>query len=155
MLCWLPEREERLLHGSDTMHSGCCVVALLVLIICVLPMNKGCEPGQTRQGCRIQQGQCLCGVGCYSEYRYSNKDECRKALKGRRYDVCQRNPCFHNGVCSQTSQEPGYKCLCGGTGYYGPRCQYPCPAPGTVIGGNQEVFPIECIIIWVNKHWCI
>lgn len=47
-------------------------------------MNKGCESGQTRQGCRIQQGQCLCGVGCYSEYRYSNKDECRKALKGEK-----------------------------------------------------------------------
>jgi len=26
-------------------------------------------------------------------------------------------------VCVQTSQEPGYKCRCAGTGYYGARCE--------------------------------
>lgn len=49
-------------------------------LISVIPIFEGCD--QTRQGCRIQEGSCLCGVGCYSEYRYSNYDECHKALKG-------------------------------------------------------------------------
>lgn len=26
-------------------------------------------------------------------------------------------------MCVQTSQEPGYKCRCAGTGYYGARCE--------------------------------
>lgn len=42
---------------------------------------------------------------------------------GRRYDFCAQGPCYHNGVCVQTSQEPGYKCRCAGTGYYGARCE--------------------------------
>ena len=45
-------------------------------------MCQGCEQDQTRQGCRIQNGVCLCGIGCYSEYRYTTKEECRKALRG-------------------------------------------------------------------------
>jgi len=49
-------------------------------LISVIPVFEGCD--QSRQGCRIQEGQCLCGKGCYSEYRYSNYDECYKALKG-------------------------------------------------------------------------
>jgi len=42
---------------------------------------------------------------------------------GRRFDFCAQGPCNHNGVCVQTSQEPGYKCRCAGTGYYGSRCE--------------------------------
>lgn len=42
---------------------------------------------------------------------------------GRRFDFCAQGPCNHNGVCVQTSQEPGYKCRCAGTGYYGARCE--------------------------------
>lgn len=43
---------------------------------------------------------------------------------GSRRDVCQRNPCHNGGTCSQTSFEPGYRCRCEGTGYYGNRCQH-------------------------------
>ncbi|XP_015380387.1 PREDICTED: protein crumbs-like [Diuraphis noxia] len=93
----------------------------LLLITTIIPVFEGCD--QSRQGCRIQEGQCLCGKGCYSEYRYSNYEECYKALKGRRFDFCAQGPCNHNGVCVQTSQEPGYKCRCAGTGYYGARCE--------------------------------
>lgn len=42
---------------------------------------------------------------------------------GRRYDFCAQGPCYHNGECVQTSQEPGYKCRCAGSGYYGARCE--------------------------------
>lgn len=42
---------------------------------------------------------------------------------GRRFDFCAQGPCQHNGVCVQTSQEPGYKCRCSGTGFYGARCE--------------------------------
>jgi hypothetical protein len=48
----------------------------------VMEICQGCEQDQTRQGCRIQNGVCLCGIGCYSEYRYTTKEECRKALRG-------------------------------------------------------------------------
>lgn len=51
-------------------------------ISAVMPAFEGCD--QTRQGCRIQEGTCLCGIGCYSEYRYSNYEECHKALKGKK-----------------------------------------------------------------------
>jgi hypothetical protein len=43
---------------------------------------------------------------------------------GSRRDACQRNPCHNGGTCSQTSFEPGYRCRCEGTGYYGNRCQH-------------------------------
>lgn len=51
-------------------------------LVTVMEMCQGCEQDQTRQGCRIQSGVCLCGIGCYSEYRYTTKEECRKALRG-------------------------------------------------------------------------
>uniref|UniRef100_A0A1B6DGW2 EGF-like domain-containing protein n=1 Tax=Clastoptera arizonana TaxID=38151 RepID=A0A1B6DGW2_9HEMI len=106
---------------------------------------QGCDPGQERHGCRIQQGRCFCGYGCYSEYRYSSKEECRKALKGRQNDACQRIPCLHNGACTQTSQDQGYKCHCEGTGYYGSCCQHACPTPGALNPGAR--FPHECVVI--------
>ncbi|XP_050443072.1 protein crumbs-like isoform X2 [Adelges cooleyi] len=112
----------------------------LLLITIIMPVFEGCD--QTRQGCRIQEGTCLCGVGCYSEYRYSNYEECHKALKGRRYDFCAQGPCYHNGVCVQTSQEPGYKCRCSGTGYYGARCEQKC-----FDQSHTKEVPFECIVI--------
>ncbi|NP_001233055.1 uncharacterized protein LOC100569781 precursor [Acyrthosiphon pisum] len=114
----------------------------LLLITTIIPVFESCD--QSRQGCRIQEGQCLCGKGCYSEYRYSNYEECYKALKGRRFDFCAQGPCNHNGVCVQTSQEPGYKCRCAGTGYYGARCETKCYGQNTTT--KQEV-PFECIVI--------
>ncbi|EEB19632.1 conserved hypothetical protein [Pediculus humanus corporis] len=97
-----------------------------------------------RRGCKIENGQCVCGTGCYYEYRYSSKSECYKAIKGREYDLCQRNPCRNGGTCSQTSHEPGFKCRCEGTGFYGQRCQYACPKIGAPL---QGAFPYECIVI--------
>ncbi|XP_066994954.1 protein crumbs homolog 2 [Anabrus simplex] len=118
---------------------------LVVIVLVVCPTTWECEVSQTRHGCRIQSGQCLCGVGCYSEYRYTTKDECWKALKGRRYDVCQESPCLHGGTCSQTSFEPGYRCRCEGSGYYGDRCQNACPSSSDF--NSSEPFPYECIVI--------
>lgn len=41
-----------------------------------------CESSRLRQGCRIQEGACLCGTGCNTDYRYANKIECDAALRG-------------------------------------------------------------------------
>lgn len=48
----------------------------------------------------------------------------KNVFPGRRNDICQRTPCLHQGVCSQIIQEPGFRCRCEGTGYYGTRCQH-------------------------------
>ncbi|KAK6629501.1 hypothetical protein RUM43_003318 [Polyplax serrata] len=104
--------------------------------------GDGCV--QTRRGCKIDGGQCICGVGCYTEYRYNTKAECYKAIKSRESDLCQRNPCRNGGTCSQTTHDPGFKCRCEGTGFYGQRCQYACPKLGVPI---QGAFPYECIVI--------
>ncbi|XP_054273931.1 adhesive plaque matrix protein 2-like [Macrosteles quadrilineatus] len=123
------------------MHLHPCVVITLAIVAAVVGV-PGCEE---RPGCRIQAGQCLCGIGCPSDYIYVNKEECRTALKGRRNDVCQRSPCLNSGSCSQTSVSPGYRCRCEGTGYYGHRCQHACPKPGSI--GADFHYPYECIVI--------
>ncbi|GLH09621.1 Cadherin-related tumor suppressor [Gryllus bimaculatus] len=128
------------------MSSHKVVFTFAVIILVAASYCNGCDTNQTRQGCRIQNGQCLCGIGCYSEYRYSSKEECRKALRGRRNDACQNNPCEHGGSCSQTSFEPGYRCRCEGTGYYGTHCHIACPTRATV-ARTGEAFPYECIVI--------
>ncbi|CAH0391923.1 unnamed protein product [Bemisia tabaci] len=117
-----------------------------VMLTWVLPMSRGCEPGQVREGCRIDNGECFCASGCYSEYRYSNREECRKALKGKKLDSCSRTPCLHQGTCSQTMKEPGYKCRCEGTGYYGQRCEYRCPSLFSQ-SRSQNYYPYECVLI--------
>ncbi|KAJ9598360.1 hypothetical protein L9F63_010956, partial [Diploptera punctata] len=134
------------LNASRTKMLPKLILVLLAFFLCVVEKSQGCDQDQTRQGCRIQNGICLCGIGCYSEYRYTTKEECRKALRGSRRDVCQRNPCQNRGACIQTSFEPGYRCRCEGTGYYGNRCQYACPTLHTAMQEN-ETFPYECIII--------
>ncbi|XP_075229206.1 uncharacterized protein LOC142328923 [Lycorma delicatula] len=128
------------------MRSTLVIFSFVILSVLVFPSEEICERDQVRQGCRIHQGHCVCGAGCYSEYRYNNKEECRKALKGRRNDFCQRNPCLHQGICIQTIQEPGFRCRCESTGYYGTRCQHACPKPG-VIPAGERVFPYQCIVI--------
>ena len=44
--------------------------------------ESSCESNRLRQGCRIQEGRCLCGTGCDTDYRYSNRKECEAALRG-------------------------------------------------------------------------
>ncbi|XP_073976207.1 uncharacterized protein [Rhodnius prolixus] len=104
----------------------------------------GCDLDQVVRGCKIQQRQCICGIGCRSEYRYRSREECRNNLKGKVSDVCSTKPCANNGICMQTPMSPSmYKCRCEGTGYYGSRCEYPCPLPGSIV----RSFPHECIVI--------
>ncbi|KAH1003415.1 hypothetical protein HUJ04_003347 [Dendroctonus ponderosae] len=98
---------------------------LLVSAIFLLGINYclTCETGQTKQGCLIRDRVCSCGYGCISDYRYDNMQECQAALKGKKKDICKtNNPCLHGGTCIQISQQPGYKCRCEGTGFFGMRC---------------------------------
>ncbi|KAJ1525067.1 hypothetical protein ONE63_009912 [Megalurothrips usitatus] len=126
-------------------------MALVVLVAaaCWLHLTAGsrptCEVGHQRSGCRIHAGLCVCGIGCRSEYQYHDKEECINAIKGQRRNQCGETPCQHGGACSQTTMEPGYKCRCEGTGFYGPRCQYECPSPGALAAGRA--YPHECILI--------
>ncbi|KYN01816.1 hypothetical protein ALC62_07389 [Cyphomyrmex costatus] len=109
-------------------------------------LSKGCELDQMRYGCRIYNAQCSCGYGCKSEYRYDNNDDCKLALKGRRSDICSRSkPCLNEGSCSQISSDPGFKCRCEGTGFYGTYCETPCPRPDNTLFRGQ--FPYECVVI--------
>ncbi|XP_060521191.1 protein crumbs-like [Cylas formicarius] len=105
-----------------------------------------CENGQTKQGCLIRNLVCSCGIGCVSDYRYDTIHECQNALRGKKKDICKlNNPCQHGGTCIQISQQPGYKCRCEGTGYFGMRCNRACPVPGA--GRIGDIFPYECIVI--------
>ncbi|XP_018569830.1 protein jagged-2-like [Anoplophora glabripennis] len=120
---------------------------ICVLLFIYFETCKSCETGQTKQGCLIRNLMCACGYGCASDYRYDTYQECQSALKGKKKDICKTsNPCLHNGTCIQISQQPGYKCRCEGTGYFGLRCSKACPVPG---GGRigSAVFPYECIVI--------
>ncbi|KAL2747740.1 multiple epidermal growth factor-like domains protein 6 [Vespula maculifrons] len=99
-----------------------------------------------RYGCRIYNAQCSCGYGCKAEYRYDTNEDCKLALRGRLNDICYRsNPCLHGGSCSQISPNPGFKCRCEGTGYYGTRCEKSCPASNNL--RYRGPFPYECVVI--------
>ena len=109
-------------------------------------MDSTCDSNRLRQGCRIQEGTCLCGTGCDTDYRYANKRECESALRGISFhhyksfiimnkiekttyvghsqDPCSSRPC-NRGSCLQILNAPtGYTCLCSGTNYYGERCEH-------------------------------
>ncbi|XP_059489546.1 notch homolog 2 N-terminal-like protein B [Neocloeon triangulifer] len=117
---------------------------LLLLIATVLAVSYACEFKQ--QGCKIEGSSCICGEGCPGQYRYLTKTHCHRALmkarKGR--DVCYRNPCQNGGACVQSSQEPGYKCRCEGTGYFGRRCEMDCTLASNYEGHR---YPYECVMI--------
>jgi hypothetical protein len=119
---------------------------IIVVFIVGLELCTACDMDQTKQGCRIQNKACSCGFGCISEYRYDTMAECQNALRGRRRDICNPNPCQHGGSCIQISQRPKYKCRCEGTGYFGLKCSRACPTPGVDL--NDAIFPYECIVIW-------
>ncbi|KAF2881105.1 hypothetical protein ILUMI_25071 [Ignelater luminosus] len=95
---------------------------IFILISVGVQLANSCDIDQIRQGCRIQNRGCSCGAGCISEYRYETIQECQNALRGKRSDICVPNPCLHGGSCLQISQQPGYRCRCEGTGYFGARC---------------------------------
>ncbi|BES98803.1 EGF [Nesidiocoris tenuis] len=117
----------------------------LFLLFCLYLTCDGCDPEDMVYGCRISQGQCLCGRGCHMTYRYENRDECRAAIKGESQDSCSKSPCANNGVCIQTpAAYSKFKCRCEGTGFYGPRCQYACPR---TIPLSMKNFPYECVEI--------
>ena len=43
-------------------------------------------------------------------------------MSGRRFPMCLSNPCHNQGTCMQ-GRFGRYRCMCQGTGYYGPHCQ--------------------------------
>ncbi|XP_026462238.1 delta-like protein 4 [Ctenocephalides felis] len=119
----------------------------LVLVFITLDGVELSRPQQCEMdnGCRIQAGRCYCDYGCKSDYPYSSYRDCQKALKGRRSDICSRTqPCRNSGSCIQISLDPGYKCRCDGTGYYGTHCERACPTSADPYTG---IFPYECIVI--------
>ncbi|KAL2729427.1 multiple epidermal growth factor-like domains protein 6 [Vespula squamosa] len=111
--------------GSAVATHYVCYIKYLNLIFHVTgSLSEACELDQMRYGCRIYNAQCSCGYGCKAEYRYDTNEDCKLALRGRLNDICYRsNPCLHGGSCSQISPNPGFKCRCEGTGYYGTRCE--------------------------------
>ncbi|XP_012258141.1 protein crumbs-like [Athalia rosae] len=118
---------------------------LLLVLFTIIGTTLACELDQMHHGCRIASAKCSCGYGCRSEYRYNNIKECYRSLNGSRNDICYRRPCRHGGSCLQISQDPGFKCQCEGTGFYGPRCDNACPGPqNSLIHGP---FPYECVVI--------
>ncbi|XP_022919859.1 neurogenic locus notch homolog protein 3-like [Onthophagus taurus] len=120
--------------------------SLLVLLLFISQVTSECDTSQKRLGCRIQGKRCTCDeFSCTSEYRYSSFEECDSALRGKRADICHPNPCMHGGSCIQVAQQPGFKCRCEGTGFYGERCNRACPRP--TIPYRDIIFPYECIVI--------
>ncbi|CAL7940287.1 unnamed protein product [Xylocopa violacea] len=122
------------------------ILPIILLLVIIGTLSNACDLDQMQYGCRIYNAQCRCGYGCSSEYRYNTNDDCKEALRGRRSDTCHRSkPCLNGGSCLQISSEPGFKCRCEGTGYYGPHCDKSCPGPN-----NQRFrgpFPYECVVI--------
>ncbi|KAL7291163.1 multiple epidermal growth factor-like domains protein 6 [Trichogramma pretiosum] len=120
-------------------------ILLLLLVVTVLQI-EACEVEKMGNGCRITSGQCACGYGCKSEYRYATLEECKLALNGRRRNACHsQTRCLHGGTCLQITANPEYKCLCEGTGYFGYRCEKACP--GRDNPNYKGPFPLECVVI--------
>ncbi|XP_028160465.1 uncharacterized protein LOC114352902 [Ostrinia furnacalis] len=103
---------------------------------------RACEPEQAQNGCKIYGSSCTCGYGCKTEYIYRTRKACQDALRERNSNVCNRKPCLR-GICIQIIEDPGFSCMCEGTGFYGQRCEKACP---TMLMRGQ-VFPHVCIVI--------
>ena len=90
-------------------------VAGLQLQLRVCAARASCDVGQQRPGCRIHAGQCVCGIGCRSEYQYADKQECTTAIKGTAWslvpgtvNVQHQQPARHVGCWLQAkSHEQG------------------------------------------------
>ncbi|XP_050685972.1 EGF-like repeat and discoidin I-like domain-containing protein 3 [Eriocheir sinensis] len=136
--------------GSNTTPS--LQLLLLTLLACVLlpALLSGvgaCEPEQLVQGCRLEEGGCVCGLGCDTTFRYATREQCQAALKEQQQDPCETKPCRNGGLCSQISRDPGYQCLCVNTGYYGRTCHKKCPSPKQFSSGLDTRFPVDCMVI--------
>jgi hypothetical protein len=125
-----------------------------VLVVCLVLMlfweessARGCPTDRLRQGCRLQDGYCLCGFGCDSDYRYHNRNECITALRGEGRDACSRNPCRNGGHCTQKTEKPWFTCHCAGTGYHGVKCETRCPTETNNNVDTIHEFPFDCIVI--------
>ncbi|KAG7188103.1 hypothetical protein KM043_015952 [Ampulex compressa] len=118
----------------------------ILFLMTTAVLSRACDLDQMRYGCRIYNAQCSCGYGCSSKYRYDDKEDCKLALRDMRGDICSRTkPCLNGGSCLQISPDPGYKCRCEGTGYYGTRCENPCVESNNL--RFRERFPYECVVI--------
>ncbi|XP_023949054.2 cubilin [Bicyclus anynana] len=126
---------------GDTM-SGSGALLVLTAAVCVCVIVQACEPNQTQHGCKIYGNACSCGYGCKTDFIYKSRRICLNALRERSANVCSRTPCLR-GICSQTTQDPGFTCKCEGSGYYGQRCEKACPT--AAVYGLE--FPHECIVI--------
>ncbi|CAB3383908.1 Hypothetical predicted protein [Cloeon dipterum] len=118
---------------------------LFVLLLAVVAAALACEHKQP--GCKIEGSSCVCGEGCPGHYRYATKTHCHRALaksRNKSRDICHRRPCQNGGTCVQRSQEPGYKCICDGTGFFGDRCEKDCTLASNLEGKR---FPYECVMI--------
>ncbi|XP_058792780.1 protein cueball-like [Phymastichus coffea] len=122
------------------------VLVIFATLASLLADSRACEIDKMGHGCRINKAQCSCGYGCKAEYRYKDMEECNHALTGKRHNACHSaNRCLHGGSCLQITSQPGFKCLCEGTGFFGYRCEKPCPGPENP--HHRGPFPYECVVI--------
>ncbi|XP_011499123.1 PREDICTED: neurogenic locus notch homolog protein 3-like [Ceratosolen solmsi marchali] len=125
---------------------GLMLTTALFLLTLLGMQTHACELDKMGNGCRISSGQCSCGYGCKAEFRYPNMEECKLAITGGQRNSCYSTTrCMHGGSCLQITSDPGYKCLCEGTGFFGTRCERPCPGPENP--HYRGPFPYECVVI--------
>jgi len=87
---------------------------------------------QRHQGCYVVEGMCHCAQAwcCNNPFNYTSLESCLAVAENtvQLEDPCENEPCKHNGYCVQLKgKNPGYRCECHGTGYFGPRCHEKCP----------------------------
>ncbi|KAK8396284.1 hypothetical protein O3P69_005375 [Scylla paramamosain] len=134
-------------HTTPTPPMVLFILLVGVLLPPLMSVVGACEPEQLVQGCRLEEGACVCGLGCDTVFRFATREQCQAALKEKEKDPCEDNPCRNGGVCSQTLREPGYQCLCVNTGYYGRACHKKCPSPKQFTSGLDARFPVDCMVI--------
>ncbi|KAJ8687740.1 hypothetical protein QAD02_023534 [Eretmocerus hayati] len=122
------------------------VPTFLIVIATIALQTQACEKSEMATGCRINAGTCSCGWGCKQEFRYPDMEKCKLALAGTPPNLCDSpERCLHGGACSQISPEPGYRCLCVRTGYFGTNCEKPCPERNDP--NYRGLFPSDCLSV--------
>ncbi|XP_014206791.1 uncharacterized protein LOC106638228 [Copidosoma floridanum] len=119
-------------------------IVIFLLAVIEYQCARACETDEMRRGCRISEGQCSCGFGCKSEFRYEDMGSCKLALRGERHNACfHSSRCLHDGICIQISSKPGYRCSCAGTRFFGVHCDKPCPK----VVDPQDPLQDVCVVI--------